>query len=162
MKAHGQKAEEGIGAGDEGDGDGEHIVDEEGAARYDARLFADGVGGDDVPAASVGEMLDDPGVGVGNDKDGERRGEGEKDGEVRVGPEGPERLFGTVGRGREAVRPEADPGEDGDKAQLVEERGISYVSRRADYGMAEPFGQGFVFRVWRQRLPPSQIPAGAV
>src|SRR5208283_5525156 len=86
VKAHGKKTEEGIGAGDEGDGDGEHIVDEEGAARYDARLFAYGVGRHDVPASSVGEVLDDPGVSVGNDKDGKRRGEGEKDGEIGVSP----------------------------------------------------------------------------
>ena len=128
MKAHGQEAEECVGAGDEGDRDGEHIVDQEGAARDDARPLADRMGGHDVAAASVGEMLDDPRVGVRDDKDGERRGEGKKDGEVGVGPEGPERLFGAVGRGREAVRPEADPGQDGDEAQLVEERGIAYIS----------------------------------
>ena len=72
------------------------------------------------------------------------RGEGEKDGEVGVGAEGPERLFRAVGRGREAVSAEADPGEEGDEAQLVEERGVPYVFRPADDGSARFFQQRLI------------------
>ena len=97
VEAHGEKAEEGVGAGDEGDRDGQHIVDEERAARHDAGPLADGMGSHDVAAAAVGKVLDDAGVSVGDDQDGEGRGEGQEDREVGVGPEGAEGLLRPVG-----------------------------------------------------------------
>ncbi len=91
VEAHREETEKGVRAGDEGDRDGQHIVDEKRAARYDAGLLADGMGGHDVAAAPVGEVLDDTGVGVGDDKDGERPWRG---------PERPRGRRGTRGSGR--------------------------------------------------------------
>jgi len=51
-------------AGGNGDGDSQHIVHQKGAAGDDAGLFTQHMGGDDIPAAAMRKMLDDPGIRV--------------------------------------------------------------------------------------------------
>ncbi len=97
--ALGDVAEDGVAAGGDGDGDGQHIVHQQGAAGDHPGLFPQHVGGHDVAAAAVGEVLDDARVGIGDDEDGQRRGQAEKDRQVGVLAQGPEGLFRAVGRG---------------------------------------------------------------
>ncbi len=132
LPAGGKEAEQGIAAGDDRDRNRQHVVDQKGGAGDDAGFLAQGMGGDDVAAAARGKVLDDPGVGRGDDKDGEGRGQGQEDGQVGVAAESLESLLGTVGRGRRAVRAQADPGQERDQGQLVEEGRVLDVPGRAE------------------------------
>ena len=76
----GEVAEQGVAAGGDRDGDGHDVIHQQGAAGYDPRLLAEDVGGDDVAAASVGKVLDDAGVGVGDDENGQRGGQCQRPG----------------------------------------------------------------------------------
>ena len=69
------QAEDGVAARRDRGRDGEHVVDEQRAAADDAEARAQQLGGDDVAAAARGEVLDDAGVRVGDDEDGERGAE---------------------------------------------------------------------------------------
>ena len=129
-----EEAEDGVTAGDDGDGDRQHVVDEQGRSGDDAGLLAQGVGGDDVAAASGREILDDARVGVGDDEDRQGRGQGQEDGQVGVLAQDLESLFRAVGGGREAVGAEADPGQDRDQGELVEEGRILDVAGLPDQG----------------------------
>ena len=127
-----EEAEDGVAAGDDGDGDRQHVVDEQGAAGEDAGLLAQGVRGDDVAAAARGEVLDDARVGVGDDEDGQGGGQGQDQGQVGVLAQDLEGLLGTVGGRGQAVGAEPDPGQDGDQGDLVEERRVLDVAGLAD------------------------------
>jgi hypothetical protein len=101
-------------------------------------------------------MLDDPRVGIGDDKDGDRRGKGKEDGKVGMGCEGGIGLGRTVRGGGETVRPEADPGEDRDEGDLVEEGGVGDVPLGSDEGVTDPGRDALRFRLvvlWCQGLP---------
>ena len=97
LPGDGQEAEQGVSAGDDGDGDGQHVVDQQGVPGDDPDPRPERVGGDDVAAAAVGEALDDARIGVGNDEDGQRRGQGQEDGQVGVLAQGAEGLLRAVG-----------------------------------------------------------------
>jgi hypothetical protein len=64
-----------------------------------------------------------------------------------VVPESGEGLRGTVGGGGEAVRTEADPGEDRDQGDLVEEGGIRDVPLGSDERVVDPGRDALRFRV---------------
>src|SRR5512137_1844104 len=72
-----QEAEDGIPAGSERHGDGKHIVDEEGATGHHTCCLANSMGGYDVPAAAVREVLDDARIGKGNYKHRKGHGDGQ-------------------------------------------------------------------------------------
>src|SRR6195256_4139504 len=88
---------------------------------HHARARTDQARGDDVPPASEGKMLDDLGVGRRDDQDGQAGREGEEDGQVLVIAEVLERLLGAVGAGRQPVRAQSHPGEEGRQRERVEE-----------------------------------------
>ena len=94
-----QVAEDRIHAGGDRDGDGHHVIDQQGAARNDPGLLPQHVGGHDVSAAAVGEVLDDARIGVGDDEDRQGHCHGQEKRKVGVLSQGPEGLFRTVGRG---------------------------------------------------------------
>jgi hypothetical protein len=133
----GEKAEDGVGARGDRDGDRQDVVDEERGAGDDADARPEDLAGDDVAAAARGELLDDPAVAVADDEDGERRRGGEEDGEPGVEPavvvdERAEGFVGAVRARREPVGAEADPGEERDERELVKGVRIFDVLRRAD------------------------------
>ena len=91
VKAQRQITEKRIHAGGNGNGDGQHIVHQKGAAGDDAGLFTQHVGGDDIPAAAMGKMLDDPGIRVGDDEN--------RKGRCQTPEEWPD-TYGSPARGR--------------------------------------------------------------
>ena len=108
--------------------DRHRVVDDERRAGDDAGARAEKARGDEVAAAARREELDDLRVRRRDDDDRQRRGDREEDGEVPVRPEGDEELLRAVARGREAVRSEAHPGEEGDERELVKDVGIERVA----------------------------------
>ena len=131
-------AEQGIDARGDGNGDRQDVVDDQRGAGNDARSFPEHVGGHDVAAAPVREMLNDPRVGVGDDADREGRGQGEKQGQVRVAAQGPEGLFRTVRGGRKPIRAQPDPRQQWDERQLVKDVRIVKVSRGTEQPSGDP------------------------
>ena len=89
-------------------------------ARHEARGLAEEVRRDEVAASPRREELDELGVGRRDQDDRERGRDREEDREMRVVPEREERLFRAVRRGRETVRSEAHPREEGHERKLVE------------------------------------------
>ncbi len=98
METLGDVTEDGIAAGGDRDGDGHHVVHQQGASRNDPGLLPQHVGGHDVAPAAVGEMLDDARIGVRDDEYRQRGGQAEKDRQVGVLSQSPEGLLGAVGR----------------------------------------------------------------
>src|SRR6185369_11989944 len=123
----GNVAEDRIAAGGDGDGDGHHVVHQQGAARDHAGLLPQHVGGHDVTAATMREVLDDARIGIGDDEDRQRG----------VFTQGAEGLLGTIGRGGQSVGSQTDPGQNRDQGQLVKQMRIFKVFRAADYGADE-------------------------
>jgi hypothetical protein len=76
------------------------------------------------------ELLDDAAVGGRDDDDRDPREGRQADGQVRVLAQRLEGFFRAVGGGRQSVRAQADPGQEGDERQMVV-RGL--VLDRADY-----------------------------
>jgi hypothetical protein len=113
-------------------GDGKDVVDEERAAADDADPVAEEFRRHEVSAAAARKVLDQVRVGDGDDSD---RDDGHRDDdnrEMRVRAERLVSLLGAVGRRREAVRSQADPREDRDEGDVVEDVGIGDVARRTD------------------------------
>jgi hypothetical protein len=54
------------------------------------------MGGNDVAAATAGEVFNDAGIGIGDGKNGKRRSNGEECGKIDMVPQRPERLLGTI------------------------------------------------------------------
>ena len=107
-----------------------------------------GVARDEVAAATGGKQGDDLRVARADRDDGHDGGERDEDGEVGIRAERAERFLGAVARGGEAVRPEADPREERDERDLVEEVAIG---ERA--GLAEENGfEGGQGRKIRSRM----------
>jgi hypothetical protein len=82
-------------------------------------------------------MLDEVRIRDGDDQDGDGGHRREDDGQVLVRAERLVRLLGAVRGGRQAVRAEAHPGQEGDEGGVAEDLGIADVSRLADDGTAE-------------------------
>lgn len=79
------------------------------------------MGGDYVPSSPMGEMLDEPGVRVGDDDNGERRRQPERETEIGVPLDCGKCFRRTVGRGGKAIRPKSNPGEHRDEGELVKQ-----------------------------------------
>ena len=99
QKGGGEETEDGIPAGGKGNGDGQDIVHQQGRSGNDAGFAADRMGGNDIPAAAVGKVFNDAGIGVGNNEYRERCGNSNKDGQVGVGSQSFERFFRPIGGG---------------------------------------------------------------
>ena len=98
QKGVGKETEDGIPAGSNGNGDGQDIVHKQCRHGNDTCLTADGMGGDHVPAAAVGKLFNDAGIGIGNNEHRERCGNGNKDGQVGMGSQSFEGFFRSIGR----------------------------------------------------------------
>ena len=133
-----QEAEDHVAGGGDRDGDGEDVVDEQRAARHDAGAASEQLGGDDVPAAAVGEVLDDPAIRGRDHQHGDAGQQREPDRQVGVAAEGLERLLGAVGRRRETVGAQPDPRQERDQRDLVEDPLIVQVARLAKESRLEP------------------------
>ena len=79
------------------------------------------MGGDNVTASAVGEMLDETGVRIGDDNNGKRRCYPQRDTEVGVPLECGKSFRRPVRRGGKAVCTESDPREDRDEGEFVKE-----------------------------------------
>ena len=145
VQVDGQEAEQGVAAGGDGDGDGQHVVDQQRTARDHAGIRAQGVGGHDVAAAAVGKLFDDMGIGVGDDKNGQGGGQGQEDGQVGMLAQGAEGFLRAVGRGGEAVGAQADPGQQRHQGELVENGRVLDVARRPDHCLANFFQKRRLF-----------------
>src|SRR5256885_16985070 len=77
-------------------------------------------------------MLDDLGVGGGDDEDGDARRNRQEHRQVLVAAEVLEGLLGTVSRGAEAVGAEPDPGEECGEGDVLEELRNLDVLRSAE------------------------------
>ena len=119
----GQDAEDLIDARCDGDRDRQDVVDDQRASGDDAEARSEQLGRDEVTAASSGEELDHLAVGERDDQDGARGHQGESDGEVGVGAERLEGLFGSVRRRGQSVGAQTDPGEKGDERDVWKIRG---------------------------------------
>ena len=136
LHPRGEQAEKGVGAARHRDRDREHVVDQERAARDDARRGREQLARHQVSAAARREERDDLRV-AGADRD-DRDDAGQRDEEAQVGAaaERLECLLRPVARRREPVRPEADPGEEGDQRDAVEEVPVAQGFLAAkDYGL---------------------------
>ena len=111
LKGKWEEAEDGIYAGGDGDRDAQDVIEDERAAGKYPCGGAEHVGGDNVAPSAVGEMLDEPGVGVGDDDHGKSRRQPERETEVGVPLDCGKRFRRPVGRGGKAVRAEPDPRE---------------------------------------------------
>ena len=117
--------------------DREDVVDEQRRAADHAEARAEELRGDDVAAAAGRKVLDDARVRVGDDEDGEGRADGEERRRA-TSSRAPsvddlaERRVGTVGRRRQTVGAEADPGEHRDERDAVERVLGVNVLRRAE------------------------------
>ena len=113
----GQEAEERVAGRRDRDGDGEDVVHQERGAGHDAGRRAQQLGRHDVAAAPAGELLDDPPVGGRDEEHRSCHEASQREGQPgMVLAQRLERLLRAVGRGREPVRAEADPGEERDQA----------------------------------------------
>ncbi len=112
--------------------DRHRVVDDERRAGHDAGSLPEEARRDEVAAASRREEGNDLGVRRRDDGDRHRHRDGKEDREVRMGAEGDERLLGAVARGGEAVRPEADPGEERGQGEVVEDLRVEGVTALAD------------------------------
>src|SRR5256885_5407505 len=106
-----------------------------------------------VTAAAEGEVLDDAAVGGRDDEDRERGRCGKEDGEIRVLAQVLERFLRAVCRRREAVRAEADPGQEGDERDVPEKVRVLQVFRAAQEEPFQPLpGSRAVLRLRRHGL----------
>ncbi len=131
QRLHGQRqeAEDGIRPAGNGEGDGEHVVDEKRAARDHAEGRGEELACHEVPAAARREELHDLRVAGGDDEDRDRGGERHEDAQVPVAAQGEEGFLGAVVGGGQPVRAEPDPREEGDERELVEDASGSRMSR---------------------------------
>src|SRR5450759_1237154 len=84
QKGGGEETEDGIPAGGKRNSNGQDIVHQQGRPGNNACLAADGMGGNHVPATTMGKVFNDAGIGIGNNKYGERCGNGNKDRQVSM------------------------------------------------------------------------------
>ncbi len=131
-----------VASGRHGDRDRQDVIDEERAPRDDAGLLPEELRGHEVPAAAARKVLDEVGVGGGDDGDGHGRHRHEDDGEGVVAAEGAEGLVGAVCGGGEPVGAEADPREERDEGEPVEDAGVSDVPTLSQEELSEPVGVG--------------------
>ena len=127
-----QETEDRVGAAGDGHGDGQHVVDQQGATGDHAQPGRKQLAGHEVPAAARGEQLDDLRVAGGDDENGQDGAQAHEDTEVAVVAEGQKRLGRTVARRRQPIRAQPDPREEGHQRELVEKGSVSGVSRLAD------------------------------
>src|SRR5207302_3587826 len=101
--------------------DREHVVHDQRRPRYDAGLLAKEPRRNDVTAATERKLFDDPAIGVGDDEDGERRRQCQADRQIGMRSESLKCLFGPVRGRRQAVGSEADPREQRNERDFVED-----------------------------------------
>ena len=141
------EVEQRVATGGDRDRDGEDVVDQQRATGDHARLTSEQLGGDHIPAAAVRKVLDHAAVRVRDDEHGHRRRDREKHRQIplafhlagdRVAHDQVlERLGRTVGRRRQSVRAEADPGEKRDQRDLVKDGRILNVALGAEQDAPE-------------------------
>ena len=88
------------------------------------------LGGHDVAAAARREELDDLGIARRDGDDRERGHDGQVEGQVPVVAERQEGFLGPVVRRAQPVGAEADPGEEGDEREPVEDARVADVLLR--------------------------------
>ena len=162
-----QEAEQRVTRRGDRDGDGEDVVDQQRGAGDHAGTGPQQLAGDHVAAAAGGELLDDAAVGGRDQQHRDRHEGGERHGEVGVLAERLERLLGAVGGGRQPVGSQADPGEERDQRQPVEEPAVAQVARacrRAAGGAAARTGARVVMaqKYCRRRSTVLSAPAPAI
>ena len=122
--------------------DGQNVVDQQRAAGNNAGRAAEQFGRDHVTTAAVREVLDDPTIRVRNDENRQRRCQREHYRQICMAAER-QKCFGrSVGRGRQTVCAQPDPGEEGNQRNLVGERRVLQVARRAHQHAAGSSPQG--------------------
>ena len=137
-----QETEDGVGAAGNRNRDSQHIVDQQGATGDHPDPRRKELAGDEVPAAAGREQFDDLRVARADQHDGHHGHQRHEDAQMRVVAERQVRLLRAVtGRG-EAVGSQADPGEEGDQRQLVEDPGRVRVAPAAHQQSPE-------LRLWR-------------
>src|SRR5262249_29773273 len=118
--------------GRDGNGDRQHVVDEQSGARQHADAWSEQLARDEISAAAGRKLLDDPAVAVADDEDGERRRQRQEHGETRVIAEGTKRLVGTVRPRRQTVGAEPHPRQERNQRELVKCMRILDVLRSAE------------------------------
>src|SRR5262249_4004647 len=139
----GEEAEDLVHAGRHRGRDRQDVVHDQRAAGDDAKAPAEQLRGHQISAAPAGEELDDLAVAGRDDEDRRRDHQGEDHGQVGVTPEGAEGLVRTVRGGGQAVRPEADPGEEGDERDVLEDARVRRIPRLPYQDVLESAGQSF-------------------
>jgi hypothetical protein len=137
LRAERQHREQRVGATGDRDRHGQHVIDDQRRARDQAGVLSQQDGGDAVAAAPGREQLDHLVVGEGDDEDRDRGGQRQVEAEVGVRAEGLESFFRTVGRGRQAVGAEADPGQEGGQGERMACFSLERVEGPAEEGGAQ-------------------------
>jgi hypothetical protein len=119
LPLRGQKAEDGVCAAGNRKRDGEHIVDEQGAARNHAGRGRQQLACHEITAAPRGEQLDYLGVALADDEDGDDRCKADKNGQIVMALQGQECLFRAIAGGGKTVGPQTNPGKKSDEGKLV-------------------------------------------
>ena len=132
-----QQREKRVDAARDGDGDGEHVVDDERRAGGQARVGTDQPRGDAVAAASGREELDDLVVGKRDDEHGRRGGEREVQPHLRVLAQRAERLLRPVARGGDSVSAQPHPGEESGEGDMPPGLGVQGIERSAEEPAAQ-------------------------
>ena len=94
-------------------GDGQHIIDQQRAARYDADSAAKQLRGHQIAAAAAGKFFDDMAIARRDDEDRQNRGQRQEDGQIMMGhavlDEVLEGFGRAVARRRQPVGPQTRP-----------------------------------------------------
>ena len=116
----GQNAEQRIPAARYAQSDGQDVIADERAARDHAHGGREELAGHQIAAAAGGKQFDDLRVAGADDDDGQHRGQRHEQAQVGVAFQRQKRLLRAVAGGRQAVRSQADPRQQGHERHVVE------------------------------------------
>ena len=129
---HRQQAEQRVGAARHAEGDGQHIIANQGATGHHPRRRRQQFAGDQVTAAAAGKGLDDLRITRADDDNRQDGGNGDEQAQKRVRFQRDKRRFRAVTGRRQPIRAQTDPGEQGDQRGLVEQAFVGKIPRPAD------------------------------
>ena len=86
----------------------------------------------------MGKVLDDPGIGIGDDEDSQGHCHGKKKRQIGMGAKRFEGLLRAIGGGGEPVRAQPDPCQERDKRHLVKQVWVFQMLRSAKNRLENP------------------------
>jgi hypothetical protein len=124
-----KEGEDGVGARRDGDGDGQHVVDQQGASGDHSPGGIQELGGHQVAPAAGGEQLDDLAVARGEHEHRDHGAQRHEEAQVVVPPQRDPRLLGTVAGAGQTIRSQAHPGEERQERDALEDGLVEGIAR---------------------------------